>query len=497
MDRTSRHALPSAPTTLTTRRRWVALLVLCAGLLMIILDGTVVTVALPSIQQDLGFSATELSVVVSAYLVPFGGVLLLAGRIGDLTGRRRVFLLGVAGFTIASGLCGLATTPAMLIGARFLQGAAGAVASAVILAMVIGLFPDGSDRARAIGIYSFVGAAGAAIGLLAGGVLTETLSWHWVFLVNVPIGLITVGLALRFLPADMSAPTGTGRDVSGAVLVTTGLMLTVYTVTELPARGWNSTMTIVSGIGSVLLLTGFLIRERLARHPLLPLSVFGDRRVWSANLVQFLLVGALFAFQFLLALYLQLVLGFGAAATGLAFLPITVVIGIFSLLLTPRAIVRWGGRRVLVAGVGLVAIGLLLLSRIPVYGSYPVDILPATVVMGAGGGLTLPAIATLGMSTASAQDSGLLSGLLNTTQQLGGALGLAVLSSLAAARTGATLMAGADDLAALTAGYRLALQIGAAMAGVALVIAIVALRERHSARAVHTEIGFDHSDRSG
>ena len=490
MDRPLQHSLPAAPTTLTTRRRWVALLVLCAGLLMIILDGTVVTVALPSIQQDLGFSATELSVVVSAYLVPFGGVLLLAGRIGDLTGRRRVFLLGVAAFTIASGLCGLATTPAMLIGARLLQGAAGAVASAVILAMVIGLFPDGSDRARAIGIYSFVGAAGAAIGLLAGGVLTETLSWHWVFLVNVPIGLITVGLALRVLPADTSAPTGTGRDVSGAVLVTTGLMLTVYTVTELPARGWSSTMTIISGVGSIMLLAGFLVRERLARHPLLPLTVFADRRVWSANLVQFLLVGALFAFQFLLALYLQLVLGFGAAATGLAFLPITVVIGIFSLLLTPRAIVRWGGRRVLVAGVGLVAIGLLLLSRIPVDGSYPIDILPATVVMGAGGGLTLPAIATLGMSTASAEDSGLLSGLLSTTQQLGGALGLAVLSSLAAARTGATLVAGADDLTALTAGYRLALQIGAAMAGVALVIGIVALRDRPARRVAATaEVG--------
>ena len=232
------------------------------------------------------------------------------------------------------------------------------------------------------------------------------------------------------------------------------------------------------------------MRERLARHPLLPLSVFGDRRVWSANLVQFLLVGALFAFQFLLALYLQLVLGFGAAATGLAFLPITVVIGIFSLLLTPRAIIRWGGRRVLVAGVGLVAIGLLLLSRIPVDGSYPIDILPATVVMGAGGGLTLPAIATLGMSTASAEDSGLLSGLLNTTQQLGGALGLAVLSSLAAARTGATLVAGADNLTALTAGYRLALQIGAAMAGVALVIAIVALRDRRDRQGpVSIEIG--------
>ena len=468
-------AVDAAP-GLSARRRWVALVVLCSGLLMIILDGTVVTVALPAIQRDLGFSAFQLSWVVSAYLIPFGGLLLLAGRIGDLTGRRRVFLIGVLAFTLTSALCGLAIGPEMLIIARFLQGAAGAVASAVILGMVIGLFPERGERARAIGIYSFVGAAGAAIGLLAGGLLTETLSWHWVFLVNVPIGMVTVGLALRVLPVDRPIAAGhPRRDVSGAIMVTAGLMLTVYTIAEIPTNGWNSLSTLLIGATSLTLVAGFVLRVRLAQDPLLPLAIFRDRTVWAANLVQFLVVGALFAFQFMVALYLQDVLGLGPAGTGLAFLPITVVIGLFSLVIAPRALVRCGGRAVLVTGVTLIGVGLAVLARMPVDGQYFVDVFPATVVMGAGGGLTLPAVATLGMSAASASNSGLASGLLNTTQQVGGALGVAVLTSLAAGRAELSLTAGSTAAVAATDGYRLALGVGAGIVCVALLIAVLAL----------------------
>ena len=320
--------------------RWLALLVLCAGLLMIILDGTVVTVALPSIQRDLGFSATQLSWVVGAYLIPFGGLLLLAGRLGDLTGRRRVFIIGVLAFTVASALCGLATSAPMLILARFVQGAAGAVASAVVLAMVVGLFADSRERARAIGIYSFVGAAGAAIGLLAGGLLTETLGWHWVFLINVPIGIATAAMAWRVLPrGSADRRGGPRRDVTGAVLITGGLMLAVFTITETPTPRVVVAVHHRSGLWSVLLLViAFVVRESRIAQPLLPMTIFADRRVWVANLAQFLAVGALFAFQFLLALYLQDVLGYGAAAAGVAFLPITVMIGVFSLLVAPRVI---------------------------------------------------------------------------------------------------------------------------------------------------------------
>jgi len=288
---------PESSTHGAGHSRWLALLVLCAGLLMIILDGTVVTIALPSIQRDLGFSSSQLSWVVGAYLIPFGGLLLLAGRLGDLTGRRRVFIIGVLAFTVSSALCGLATSAPMLILARFVQGAAGAVASAVVLAMVVGLFDDSRERSRAIGIYSFVGAAGAAVGLLVGGVLTESIGWHWVFLINVPIGIATAALAWRVLPADRPTARRTRRDVPGAMLITGGLMLAVFTITETPRRGWLSLFTIGLGSVSVLLVIAFVLRESRIAQPLLPMTIFADRRVWVANLAQFLAVGALSLFS--------------------------------------------------------------------------------------------------------------------------------------------------------------------------------------------------------
>ena len=276
---------------------------------MVILDGTVVTVALPSIQRDLGFSAADLTWVVGAYLAPFGGLLLLAGRLGDLFGRRRVFLAGLLIFTVASALCGLATGPATLILARFGQGVGGAIASSVILGMIVSLFPAERERARAIGVYSFVGAGGAAIGLLAGGLVTQTLGWHWVFLINVPIGVATAIATVLLVPADCLDPTGNasiGRrtDVSGAALITSGLMLAVFTITRTPTLGWGSLSTVAGAVLSSALIGAFVLREWMARDPLLPLAFLRDRRVWGANLTQFLMVGALFGFQFLLGLYL-------------------------------------------------------------------------------------------------------------------------------------------------------------------------------------------------
>jgi EmrB/QacA subfamily drug resistance transporter len=461
---------------LSDRRRSAALIVLCSGLLMVILDGTVVTVALPSIQRDLGFSAANLTWVVGAYLVPFGGLLLLAGRLGDLFGRRRVFLSGLLIFTVASALCGLATSPATLILARFGQGVGGAIASSVILGMIVSLFPAERERGRAIGVYSFVGAGGAAIGLLAGGLVTQTLGWHWVFLINVPIGALTAIAAILVVPADRSDPASRRTDVSGAVLITSGLMLAVFTITRTPTQGWGSLSTVAGAVLSTALIGAFVLREWMARDPLLPLAFLRDRRVWGANLTQFLMVGALFGFQFLLGLYLQLVAGFGAAATGLAFLPITVAIGAFSLAIAPRLLVRLGGRSVVVGGLLLIVIGLVLLTKVPVAPSYLTDILPATLVMGAGGGLTLPGLATVGMSAATARDSGLASGLLNTTQQVGGALGLAMLTSVAAARTQLSLQAGSPAAGALTDGYRLAFGIGAALVLGAVIVAVFSLR---------------------
>ena len=474
---------------LSDRRRSAALIVLCSGLLMVILDGTVVTVALPSIQRDLGFSATDLTWVVGAYLVPFGGLLLLAGRLGDLFGRRRVFLAGLLIFTVASALCGLATSPATLILARFGQGVGGAIASSVILGMIVSLFPAERERARAIGVYSFVGAGGAAIGLLAGGLVTQTLGWHWVFLINVPIGVATAIATVLLVPADCLDPTGNasiGRrtDVSGAMLITSGLMLAVFTITRTPTLGWGSLSTVAGAALSTALIGAFVLREWMAKDPLLPLAFLRDRRVWGANLTQFLMVGALFGFQFLLGLYLQLVAGFGAAATGLAFLPITVAIGAFSLAIAPRLLVRLGGRSVVVGGLLLIVIGLLLLTMVPVAPSYLADILPATLVMGAGGGLTLPGLATVGMSAATARDSGLASGLLNTTQQVGGALGLAMLTSAAAARTELSLQAGSPAAGALTDGYRLAFGIGAVLVLGAVIVAVVSLRTAAPRRGI-------------
>jgi EmrB/QacA subfamily drug resistance transporter len=450
---------------------------------MIVLDTTVVNVALPSIQRDLSFSSSNLAWVMNAYLIAFGGLMLLAGRLGDLLSRRDVFLAGLAVFTLASIVCGLAQSQAVLVGARFVQGVGGALTAAVILGMIVTMFPEPGEQARAIGVYGFVASGGGTIGLLVGGALTQAINWHWIFFVNVPIGLVTAVSAGRLLQRDRGVGLGAGADVAGAALITSSLMLGVYTIVGPAAqRGWGAGETLLLGAGSVALLVAFVIREALARNPLIPLRIFRSRTVAGANLVQALVVAGMFSMFFLGSLYLQRVLGFDSLQIGLAFLPTTLVMGTLSLRYAERLMMRFGARRTLLPGLALIAAGLGLLTRIPVHGDYVTDLLPTLLLLGAGIGVSFPALMTLAMSGATPADAGLASGLVNTTVQVGGALGLAVLATVSASRT-ATLAAGGHHLdAALTGGYRLAFAVATVLVLAALAIAATVLApERHRA----------------
>lgn len=463
-----------------SRSRGLALTVLCAATLMIILDGTIVTVALPVIQRDLGFAPASLSWVMNAYLIPFGGLLLLAGRLGDLIGRKRIFLAGLALFTAASLACGLSASPVLLVGSRFVQGAGAALVSAVSLGMIATLYPDPPGRARAIAAYSFVGAAGASIGLILGGILTQALSWHWIFFVNLPIGVAAGLPAIRLLPVDRGTGLRGGTDGLGALLVTAGLMLGVYAIVQTDRYGGASVHTLGTGGAALVLLAAFVIREATAAAPLLPLRIFAFRGVSGANLAQAPVIAAAFGFQVLITLYMQRVLGYGPAAAGLGLVPTAVVIGAVSLGLSARLGARFGERRILLAGLALVGMALALLSRLPAGGGYAGHVLPALLLFGAGGGLTLPALATLGMSGSTPSDAGVVSSLFNTTQQVGAALGVAALTTVAAARTGQLQAAGLDGAAALSGGYRLAFGIGALLGLAALILAATVLPRRAS-----------------
>jgi EmrB/QacA subfamily drug resistance transporter len=450
--------------------------VLCVGMLMIVLDVTVVNVALPSIQDDLGFSQSSLAWVVNAYLIAFGGLLLLAGRLGDLIGRRSIFLAGLAVFTAGSLLCGLAQTQEMLVAARFVQGVGGAMTSAVILGMIVTMFPEPREQAKAIGVYAFVASAGGSVGLLAGGVLTQAISWHWIFFVNVPIGIATAVFALRLLERDRGIGLREGADIPGALLITGALMLGVYTIV-IPAAedGWGAGSTLLLGALSLALLAGFVAREATARTPLIPLRIFRSRSVTGANLIQCLTVVGMFGMFFLGALYLQRILGYDALETGLAFLPVTLAMGTLSVRYTEPLVTRFGARGTLLPGLGLIAVALVLLAQVPVDGSYVTDLLPTMILLGVGAGLCFPALMTLAMSGATPSDAGLASGLVNTTAQVGGALGLAVLATLSTSRSDALLERGESAASALTGGYHLAFWIGAVLIGAAIVVAATVL----------------------
>ncbi|MEA2466368.1 MAG: hypothetical protein QOJ57_494 [Thermoleophilaceae bacterium] len=460
----------------TDQNRWIALYVLCVGALMIVLDATVVNVALPTIQDDLGFTSSNLAWVVNAYMIAFGGLLLLAGRFGDLIGRKTVFLAGLGVFTLASLLCGLAQSQEVLVAARFIQGAGGALTAAVILGMIVTMFPEPREQAKAIGVYAFVASAGGAVGLLVGGVLTQSINWHWIFFVNIPVGLVTAVLARRLIEKDEGIGIGKGADIPGAVLITSSLMLGVYTIVKPAADlGWGAGQTLGLAAASLALLAAFVLRESRAATPLVPLRIFRSRNVSGSNVVQALSIAGMFGVFFLGALYLERVLGYDPLEIGLAFLPVTLIMGTLSFRYSERLIMRFGAKTTLLPGLGLIAIALVLFTRAPVDGSYLQHVFPVMVLMGIGAGLSFPALMTLAMSGATPQDAGLASGLVNTSAQVGGALGLAVLATLSATRTVDLTAAGHSTTAALTGGYHLAFVIGAALVAAALVVAAFVL----------------------
>src|ERR1700733_11264058 len=442
--------------------RGLALAVLCAATLMVILDGTIVTVALPSIQRDLGFSAPSLTWVMNAYMLAFGGLLLLAGRLGDLIGRRRMFLSGLAVFTAASLACGLAAGPQFLVAARFVQGAGAAMVSAVSLGMIVGLYSEQRDRVRALAAFSFVGAAAIACGR-------------------------------RLLSADRGAGLAEGADALGAALVTAGLMAGSYALVGTAQDGWGSARTLGFAATAVVLLGAFVVRQATAARPLLRLTVFRSRAVSGANLAQALVIAAAFGFQVLIALYLQRVLGYTPAEAGLGILPTALVIGAVSLGLAARLAARFGERAVLLAGLALVVAALVLLTQVPVTGGYGARLLPALVIFGLGGGLTLPMLATLGMSASTPADAGVVSGLFNTTQQIGAAVGVALLSTLAASQTAQLRHHDVAVAAALTSGYRLAFAVGAGLSAAALIVAATVLRTRPASPAPARSVGDDNA----
>jgi EmrB/QacA subfamily drug resistance transporter len=462
------------------RAQRLPLAVLCAAALMTIVDETVVSVALPTIQRELRFATADLSWVVDAYLISFGGLLLLAGRIGDLVGRRRVLLSGVSLFAAASALCGAAPTAGWLVAARFLQGAGGATAAAVALGMVAALFDDPARRAAAIGVYSFVGAVGASTGLFLGGLITGLLAWRWIFFINVPIGVVTVLLGRRVLAPDEGVrvpAAGRGRraDMAGAVLVVAGLMLGIFAIVGLERGGPLSARVAIPAVVSLAALGLFALRQATAARPLIPLDVLRSRVVATANVVHGLQVGAMFSFQFLVTLYFQRVLGYSPTQAGLAVLPVALGIGAMSLLAFPRLTARFRARTLLIAGLGAIATGLALLARVPVDGRYLADVAPSLALFAVGAGLTLPAVTTIAMAAATPETAGLASGLINTSQQVGGALGLAALATLAAAH--------ADGPLGLTGGFHLAWSVAAGLVATAFVLAVAGLREPQPAAA--------------
>jgi EmrB/QacA subfamily drug resistance transporter len=469
---------------LTTRERWLAFVVLCLGDIMIVLDSTIVNVALPTIKASLGFNETGLVWVVNAYLLTFGGFLLLGGRLADLFGQRRLFLIGIVLFTAASAACGLALSQEMLIVARAAQGLGGAVVSAVALSLIMSLFPDGPERVRAMGYFGFVMAGGGSVGVLLGGLLTGLLDWRSIFLVNLPVGALVLFLSLRLLPKGKSEAESHRLDVAGAVTITASLLLAVYAVVNGEHAGWTSAQTLGLLAGAVVLLLVFLAIEATVTAPLVPLGLLKLRNIAVSNIIGVLWAAAMFAWFFLSALYMQLVLGYGPMGVGLAFLPANLIMGAFSYSLSARLVNRFGIRRPLAAGLACAAAGLALFTLAPpVDGSFVLHVLPAMLLLGIGAGMAFNPVLLAAMSDVKPGDSGLASGIVNTAFMMGGSLGLAVLASLAAARTNSWLAQGAGTSEALTAGYSLAFLVGAVCAGAAAALAGL-LRERpHGADA--------------
>jgi EmrB/QacA subfamily drug resistance transporter len=476
--------------TLDSRTRWLALYVLCLGDLMIVLDGTIVNVALPTIRDDLGFTETSLAWVVNAYLLTFGGFLLLGGRLGDLFGQRRMFLIGIGAFTAASLGCGLATSQELLVGMRAVQGLGGALVSAVALSLVMTLFTETADRAKAMGIFGFVLSGGGVAGVLAGGILTDILSWHWIFLVNIPVGIAVFALSLRLLPPVPG--TASGRlDVGGAVTVTGALMFAVYAIVNGNDSGWTSAQTLGLLGAAVALLGAFLVIEARIAAPLVPLGIFRNSSVSTSNVIGAFLAAGLFAYFFFSALYMQQVLGYSPMEVGLAYLPGTVLWGASSLY-SDKLVMRFGIKPPLLAGLGLMIVALLLFARAPVDGNWLVDILPATLAIGLGAGIAFNPILLAAMGGVGPEQAGLASGVVNTSFMMGGALGLAVLASLADWRSESLLEAGEAAVVATNGGYHAAFLLGVAfLVASALITALVLRPAAATHGAEHPEVATE------
>jgi EmrB/QacA subfamily drug resistance transporter len=462
--------------TMQGRTRWLALIVLCLGTLMIVLDSTIVNVALPSIRADLHFSQTSLAWVVNAYMLTFGGFLLLGGRLGDLFGHRRLFVLGIALFTLASLCCGLAQSQGFLVTARAVQGVGGAIASAVALSLMMSMFIEPGERAKAMGVFGFVASGGGSIGVFVGGVLTNSLNWHWIFLVNLPIGVAVIALSMILLPARPAGRTTARLDVAGAATVTSALMIAVYAIVNGNEAGWTSTLTIARLTGVATLLTLFVLIEARVSSPLMPIALLRMRNLATANAVGILWAAAMFGWFFVSALYLQLVLGYSPLAVGLAFLPGNLVMGALSVGVSAKLVMLFGIKAPLRTGLLLAAAGLLLFARAPVGGTFVVDVLPSMLLLGIGAGIAFNPVLLAAMSDVSPEQSGLASGVVNTAFMMGGALGLAVLASLAAARTSGLHAAGQSSLTALVGGYHLAFLVAAVFAVTAAAVGTAFLR---------------------
>ncbi len=462
--------------TLDGRTRWLALIVLCLGTLMIVLDTTIVNVALPSIRADLHFSQTSLAWVVNAYMLTFGGFLLLGGRLGDLFGHRRLFLSGILLFTLASLACGLAQSQAFLVTARAVQGVGGAIASAVSLSLMMSMFTEPAERAKAMGIFGFVASGGGSVGVLVGGVLTSSLDWHWIFLVNLPIGAAVVALSLRLLPGRRAQRVTARLDVAGAVTVTAALMLAVYAIVNGNEAGWTSVSTMERLAVAAALLGLFIGIESRVSSPLMPLALLRLRNLATANVVGILWAAAMFGWFFVSALYLQLVLGYTPLQVGLAFLPANLIIGALSIGVSAKLVMRLGIKLPLATGLLLAAVGLLLFARAPVGGTFVVDVLPSMLLLGIGAGIAFNPVLLAAMSDVAPEESGLASGVVNTAFMMGGALGLAVLASLAALRTSSLHVLAQSPVAGLVGGYHLAFLIAAMFAALAAAIGSAFLR---------------------
>jgi EmrB/QacA subfamily drug resistance transporter len=462
--------------TLDNRKRWLALVVLCLGELMIVLDTTIVGVALPTIREDLRFTEASLVWVVNAYMLTYGGFLLLGGRLGDLYGQRRLFVGGTLFFTAASLLCGLAQSQWLLVAARFAQGLGGAVVSSIALSLIMNLFTEAPERAKAMGVYGFVCAAGGSLGVLIGGLLTDGLSWHWIFLVNLPIGAAVCAFCVALLPDDRPQGVGQRLDVAGAVTITLSLMLAIYGIVNGNEAGWTTAQTLGFLGAGVALFIVFVLIEAFAKEPLMPLGLFRLRNLSSASVIGALWSAAMFAWFFLSALYMQLVLGYSPMQVGLAFLPANLIMAAFSLGISAKMVMRFGNRLPLAVGLALAALGLALLAFSPVDGNFFLHVLPGMTVLGIGCGMALNPILLVAMSEVETGDSGLASGVVNTAFMIGGSLGLAVLASLSAARTESLLTAGAAMPAALHGGYQLSFVFGAIFAGIAALLSAVLLR---------------------